>query len=39
MSVARSNAGCNGWGADTTPTLFERFTGFLLRAFSGNRME
>ena len=39
MPVARSEGGYKGWGVDTTPTLFERSTGFLLRAFCGNRME
>jgi hypothetical protein len=39
MPVARSEGGYKGWGVDTTPTLFERSTGFLLRAFSENRME
>jgi hypothetical protein len=39
MLSVRSERGRKGWGVDTTPTLFERSTGFLLRGFSGNRMK
>ena len=35
----RSKHGRKGWGADVTPHLFERSTGFLLRGFWGNPHE